>query len=83
MRFFKNLARGVRGLFRKESVEREMDEELREFLDASVADKLNRGMLPEQAIRAARVEMASGNSVKHHLPDKREDRGVGADTQCE
>ena len=67
MRFFKNLARGARGLFRKESVEREMDEELREFLDASVADKLNRGMLPEQAIRAARAEMGSGNAVKHHI----------------
>ena len=67
MRILKNLARGVRGLFRRESVEREMDEELREFLDASTADKLNRGMRPEEAVRAARAEMGSGNAVKHRI----------------
>ena len=40
MSFLRNLAGGLRGLFRKEEVEREMDEELREYLDAAVNEKM-------------------------------------------
>ena len=38
--------------------------ELRGFVEASTADKLRRGMAPDQATRAARVEMGSANAVK-------------------
>ncbi len=36
-------------------------------MEASTADKLRRGMTPDQALRAARVEMGSANAVKHHI----------------
>ena len=62
-----NVVHGFRSLFRKRAIEREMDEELRAFVEASVADKLRRGMTPEEAIRAARAEMGSANAVKHHI----------------
>jgi predicted permease len=44
-----------------------MDEELRGFLDASVEAKKRAGMTPEDAARAARVEMGSTNAVKHRI----------------
>ena len=57
MSLLRNLAGGLRGLFRKQQVKREMDEELRGYLDAAVNEKMRRGINREQAVRAARIEM--------------------------
>ena len=62
-----NLILGLRSLFRKRAIESEMDEELSAFVEASTADKLRRGMTPDAAVRAARAEMGSANTVKHHI----------------
>ncbi|MFZ0303056.1 MAG: ABC transporter permease [Terracidiphilus sp.] len=62
-----NLIRGLRSLFRKRAIESEMDEELSAFVEASTADKLRRGMKPDEAAHAARAEMGSANAVKHHI----------------
>ncbi len=62
-----NVAQGIRSLFRRQALEREMDDELREFIDASIAEKVRRGMPAKQAAHAARVEMGSANAVKHHI----------------
>jgi predicted permease len=62
-----NVAQGIRSLFRRPALEREMDDELVEFINASTAEKMRRGMDAEQAAHAARVEMGSANAVKHHI----------------
>jgi predicted permease len=62
-----NITAGMRALFGNARVEREMDEELRGFLDASAEGKLRAGMTQEDAARAARVEMGSANAVKHRI----------------
>jgi predicted permease len=67
MQWLNNLTAGLRALFRPARTEREMDEELRGFLDASAEAKARSGMAPEAAARAARVEMGSANAVKHHI----------------
>ena len=67
MRWIRNLSAGLHGLLGRERVEREMDEELRGFLEASADDKRRSGMTPAEAARAARVEMGSANSVKHQV----------------
>jgi len=67
MSLLRNLAGGLRGLFRKKQVDREMDEELREYLEAAVAEKIRRGMTREQATRAARIELGSPESVKEQV----------------
>ena len=67
MSIWKNLAAGARSILSKDRVERDMDEELRGFMDASAADKERGGMSPDAARRAARVEMGSANAVKHHI----------------
>ena len=63
----KSFVAGVRALFRKKQVEEEMDEELRGYLDAAVQEKMRSGMSPEQALRAARVEMGSVEAVKEEI----------------
>ncbi|HEY1902441.1 MAG TPA: ABC transporter permease [Terracidiphilus sp.] len=67
MGFLANIASGLRAVTGRTRVERELDEELRGFLDASAEQKRRAGMSPEQAARAARVEMGSANSVKHRV----------------
>ena len=67
MGLLSNIAQGIRSLFHRDRIEREMDDELRGFVEASTADKLRRGMPAEQAARAARVEMGSSNAVKHNI----------------
>jgi predicted permease len=54
-----NIAGGVRSLFRKEQADRELDEELRGFLEAATEEKMKRGMSREEAARAVRLERGS------------------------
>ena len=67
MNFLSNLYRGLQSLFRKRLVDREFDEELAAFADASAADKERTGMSREAALRAARIEIGSVASVKHKV----------------
>lgn len=67
MAVLKNLTSGLRGLLRKESVEREMDEELGEFLEASAKEKMRAGMSRAEAVRAARIEMGGVEAVKEKV----------------
>ncbi len=67
MNWLKNFAKGIASLFHREDVERELDEELQGYLEASAAHKRRDGMTEEEARRAARVELAGSNSVKHQI----------------
>ena len=67
MGWLRNVSAGLRAVKGRTRVEREMDEELRGFLDASAEDKKRAGMTAEEAVRAARVEMGSTNAVKHRI----------------
>jgi len=58
---------GLKSLLQKQRVERELDEELESFLEASSAHKQIDGMTAEAAHRAAMVEMGSRNAVKHQV----------------
>ena len=67
MTWMKNLKTGLQSLLGKQHVDRELNEELDSYLEASVKDKQRSGMSPQQARRAARVEMGSQGSVKHQV----------------
>lgn len=67
MTILRNLLGGLRGMFRKKQVEKEMDEELRAYLDAAAKEKVRGGMNPEEARRAARMEMGSMEGVKENV----------------
>ena len=67
MSLLRNLAGGLRGLFQKEQAERELDEELRGYLTATVEEKMRRGLNREAAERAARIEMGGPESIKEQV----------------
>ncbi len=67
MPWITNLTIGLKSLFHKQRVERELDEELQGFMEASAAHKQIAGMTAEAAQRAAMVEMGSRNAVKHQV----------------
>jgi hypothetical protein len=76
MRWMNSMGMGLRSLFAKRRVERELDEELAGFLEAAAADKQRGGMSAEQARRAAMAEMGSRNAVKHQVWSSRWESGV-------
>lgn len=55
MSLLRNAASGLRSLFRKELIKRELDEELRGYLDMAAEEKVRRGMNREEALRAVRL----------------------------
>src|ERR1700686_3900213 len=67
MALLKSLIAGVRSLFQKERTEREMDEELREYVEAATRKKMHGGMSREEAARAARMEMGGVEAVKESV----------------
>ncbi len=67
MGMFTRISAGLRALTSRGRVEREMDEELRGFIDASIEQKRRAGLTPDEAARVARIEMGSPNAVKHHI----------------
>ena len=67
MGFWTNITQGIRGLFGKRRVEQEMDEELRDFLEKSAAEKMRGGMTREEARRVARMEMGGVEVVKEKV----------------
>ncbi len=69
MPLFSRAIGGLRGLLRKTRVERELDAELRDFLDSAVEQKMRTGMSREAAVRSARLQLGSPEAVKDHVRD--------------
>jgi putative ABC transport system permease protein len=67
MGLWTNLSGGLRGLVRKHQAEQELDDELRDFLEKSTAEKMRAGMTREKAHRAARLEMGGVEAVKENV----------------
>ncbi len=63
----RSLIAGLRGLLGKVRQSEEMDEELRHYLETAAQDKMRRGMSPDAALRSARIEMGSVESVKEQV----------------
>jgi putative ABC transport system permease protein len=71
MSFFRNL-------FAKAQVDRDLDEEVRAYIDLLVAEKIKAGMSPEDARRAARAEAGSPEYIMDEVRDVR--RGAALET---
>src|SRR5215469_9703161 len=64
MSLIRSLAAGLRSLFRKEQVDRELDEELTGFLEMATEEKIKSGMSRQDARREVRLEMGSPEVAK-------------------
>src|SRR2546423_15011636 len=56
MSLLRNITSGLRSLFRKEQVDRELNEELGAYLELEVVEKMKQGMSRKDALRAVRLE---------------------------
>jgi MacB-like periplasmic core domain len=64
MSLLRNLGSGLRSLFRKEQVNRELDEELRSYFEMAAEEKIRPGMSPREARRAVRLEHGHVDTTK-------------------
>jgi len=62
-----NFITGLKSLFNKPKTDRELDEELDSYMDASTQHKQSLGLTPAAAQRAAKAEIGSRNAVKHQV----------------
>ena len=60
-----------RNLLFRDRLERDLDDEVRETLDLLTEEKVRAGMTPEDARRAAGIELGSPESVKQQVRDGR------------
>src|SRR3954463_4190207 len=58
---------GLRTFFRRDAVERELEDELRHYLELSTEERIAAGLPPDAAARAARVEMGSVEATKERV----------------
>jgi predicted permease len=73
VRWLRSISNRLRDLFQKNAVEREADQELRFHLDHEIAQHISRGLSPEEARRASRLEFGD---VERFKEECREARGV-------
>jgi predicted permease len=64
MSFVRNVASGLRSLFRKERVDRELDEELSAYVEMAADEKMKQGMSRQEAFRTVRLERGSLDCAK-------------------
>jgi predicted permease len=73
---YRRIISTLRSLFRKEELDRELDEELASYLELLTAEKVRAGMSLAEAKRAARLELGGVEQVKEKVRERR----VGAMT---
>ncbi|MFZ3199709.1 MAG: permease prefix domain 1-containing protein, partial [Candidatus Acidiferrales bacterium] len=56
-----------RSLFRREAVERELDEELRYHVERKTEENIAKGMSSQEARRAARIQLGGVEQVKERV----------------
>src|SRR5260221_13515409 len=64
MSLLRNLSHGLRSLFRKEQVDRELNEELGAYLEMAAAEKMKQGMTRQEAGRAVPLGRGSPEVTK-------------------
>src|SRR5258706_5008763 len=67
MSLLRNITTGLRSLFRKEQVDRELDEELRTYQEMATEEKMKQGLSRSEALRAVRLEQGNPELTKQVL----------------
>jgi len=64
MSLLRNITSGLRSLFRKDQVDRELNEDLGAYLEMEAAEKMKQGMSRKHALRAVRLEQGKVEITK-------------------
>lgn len=67
MRLLRSTRDGIRALFNKRARNCEIEQELESFMEESIREKIRHGMSPDNAIRAARIEIGSAETVRQKV----------------
>jgi len=67
MSLWRQITRGLRALTNRKSYDQDVSEEVQHFLEQSTAEFISRGYSPEEARRAARIQMGSMTSAKEQV----------------
>ena len=59
MSFLRNITSGLRSLFQKKQVDRDLNEELSAYLEMAAEEKIKDGMSRKEDLRAVRLERGS------------------------
>jgi hypothetical protein len=70
MRWLSRLTIGLRAVFRRRRVERELDAELHFHLDEQIAENVAAGMSPEDARRSANLSLGGVTQLKEVVGDQ-------------
>ena len=77
MSLWRQLSRGLRVLVRRSQADRELDAEVEHWIDSAAADLVATGLSPEEARRAARVELGGTLSAREEVREHGWERVVG------
>ncbi|MBA2458413.1 MAG: multidrug ABC transporter substrate-binding protein, partial [Gemmatimonadales bacterium] len=77
MSFWRQLAGGLRALSHRSAADRDLADEVDHYLDQAAAAHRARGLSPEEALRAARLELGGVTGVKERV------RGYGWENTVE
>lgn len=69
MALFQGMLAGLRSLFRKEKVDRELNEELGQYLEMATQEKMRQGMSRRDALREVRLEQGSLEIAREVVAD--------------
>ncbi|MCP4901581.1 MAG: ABC transporter permease [bacterium] len=72
------IASTFRSIFRKEMIEKELDQELESYVDHLTDRKIKEGLSPAEALRQARMELGGTEQVKQKVRER--SLGSGLDT---
>ncbi len=67
MPLLRNIASGFRALFQKKRADRELDEELRGFMDMAAEERMKQGKSEMEAFRAVRLERGSPEAAREEV----------------
>ena len=77
MSLWRQLSRGLRTLVRREAADRDLADEVEHFLEQATADRVARGLSPEEASRATRQQLGDEARVREEV------RGYGWENAVE
>ena len=69
MSLWRQVTRGLRALIHRSAADRDLDDEVRHYLDQATASHLASGLSPEAALRAARLEVGSIPALREQVRD--------------
>lgn len=76
MSFWSNFVSAIRNLFRRQQVERQLDDEVRSYVDLITDERIAAGMSPSEAHRTALADCGGIEQVKQSVRDRRAGAGV-------